>query len=168
MATKAKQEALIAPRLGEVWKGQGGTLGALVRGINGEPDYYLIVSPAKGYKSGLPWGGKGIAEPGAQCEYNGQANTTALVESSTDHPAAEFCTAFECEGHEDYILPSRRELRALWCTVPELFEDGWYWSSTQDSADSAWCQYFANGGQYYGFKDYEGRVRAVRRLLVIQ
>jgi hypothetical protein len=167
MATKAKQDLLIAPKLGEAWQGQGGTLGALIRGINGAPDYYLIVSPAYSTGAKLAWGAQEKQEPGAQCAYDGAANTEALVASASDHPAAEFCAGLSIEGHEDYFLPSRRELRALWCAVPELFEDGWYWTSTQVSADTAWYQVFSNGHQFNVTKDYEGRVRAVRRLLAI-
>jgi hypothetical protein len=37
-----------------------------------------------------------------------------------------------------------------------------YWSSSEDSAFSAWAQYFGNGGQKYDSKDYTYRVRAVR------
>jgi hypothetical protein len=50
-----------------------------------------------------------------------------------------------------------------------LGEDGyWYWSSTQDAGSEAyaWCQYFDDGGQYYGHKSDEYRARAVRRLKI--
>jgi len=165
MATN-KLEVLAPPKLGEVWKGQGGILGALVRGINGEPDYYLIVPCAK--KIILPYGGYGEDEPGANCGYDGAANTAALVASKIGHPAAEFCASFKFEGHADYYLPARREFRALWCTVPELFEDGWNWTSTQFSAYNAWFQSFGYGLQHYNGKDHQGRVQPVRRLLAIQ
>ncbi|WP_168163809.1 DUF1566 domain-containing protein [Jeongeupia sp. USM3] len=47
--------------------------------------------------------------------------------------------------------------------VPELFEEGWYWTSTQYSPNLAWSQSFDDGLQGNLVKDYEGRVRVVRR-----
>ena len=46
----------------------------------------------------------------------------------------------------------------------------WYWSSTQSSSYSryAWMQYFTSGNQHDTLKGLESRVRAVRRLLVIE
>ena len=46
----------------------------------------------------------------------------------------------------------------------DAFEAHYYWSSTEGSADTAWYQYFLNGGQSYNFKDNSLRVRAVRRI----
>lgn len=50
----------------------------------------------------------------------------------------------------------------------EAFDDAWYWSSTQHSANHAYLQYFSDGFQlsYHKVNDY--RVRAVRRLSVIE
>ena len=45
----------------------------------------------------------------------------------------------------------------------QAFEEAWYWSSTQYSADGAWDQTFDFGNQVSGYKSYEGRARAVRR-----
>ncbi|MYM31513.1 DUF1566 domain-containing protein [Duganella sp. CY15W] len=49
---------------------------------------------------------------------------------------------------------------------PDAFEDWGYWSSTQHASDPsyAWDQIFDDGYQGCGHKDYEGRVRVVRRL----
>ena len=44
----------------------------------------------------------------------------------------------------------------------EAFEEAWYWSSTQYSADGAWVQNFSNGCQGHDDKKYAGRARAVR------
>lgn len=61
-------------------------------------------------------------------------------------------------------------------TPAELFQDGaaeafneaWYWSSTQCSAYHAYVQDFSGGLQDYDRKGNDGRVRAVRRLSVIE
>ena len=50
----------------------------------------------------------------------------------------------------------------------EAFDDAWYWSSTQYSAYDAFVQHFSDGTQGYGHKATGCRVRAVRRLSVIQ
>ncbi|MDO8595673.1 MAG: hypothetical protein Q7R45_03520, partial [Sulfuricaulis sp.] len=44
----------------------------------------------------------------------------------------------------------------------------WYWTSTQyaSNADSAWCQTFLNGFQYYYLKSSSLRARAVRRVKI--
>ena len=53
---------------------------------------------------------------------------------------------------------------------PEALETSWYWTSTQGAADvsCAWGQDFDSGYQNDDRKAFEGRARAVRRLLVIE
>jgi hypothetical protein len=65
-------------------------------------------------------------------------------------------------------LPTRAEQAVLFGNVPELFQKEWYWSGEQYAGADAWAwyQFFDNGGQYYGGKDYELRARAVRRLAI--
>uniref|UniRef100_UPI003144FC1B hypothetical protein n=1 Tax=Pseudomonas sp. FSL W7-0098 TaxID=2496120 RepID=UPI003144FC1B len=70
-------------------------------------------------------------------------------------------------GHHDFYLPAAAELYHCWLNVPELFaKDAWYWSSSQRSAYGAFSMYFVDGGQDSGVKDYELRVRPVRRLFI--
>ncbi|MFT4171785.1 MAG: DUF1566 domain-containing protein [Rhodocyclaceae bacterium] len=64
--------------------------------------------------------------------------------------------------------PAQTQAPAFQAGGDEAFEPAWYWASTQDSAGVAWYQYFGDGYQFYGNLDYEGRVRFVRRLLVIE
>lgn len=65
--------------------------------------------------------------------------------------------------------PAQTPAEAFRAGGAEAFESRWYWSSTQSSAGFAWTQGFGGGSQYsYGGKDFEGAVRPVRRLLVIQ
>ena len=154
------------PAIGHYWAGQGGFYAGLMRGHEGQPDYHLVVSaPDLGEAKELAWGGKGESEPGAESEWDGQANTTALLNSAKSHPAAEWVGALVIEEHRDFYLPSRRELRLCWVNVPELFAKEWYWSSTQHSPNNAWHQYFHDGYQYYHHKHYQLRARAVRRVL---
>lgn len=48
----------------------------------------------------------------------------------------------------------------------QAFAAGFYWSSTEYSAATAWLQYFGNGAQGNSYKDNSRRVRAVRRVPV--
>jgi len=65
-------------------------------------------------------------------------------------------------------LPPQTSVEAFQHGNTDAFEDEWYWTSSQGSAHTAWCQYFADGSQLNGDKTNELRARAVRRLLVIQ
>jgi hypothetical protein len=150
-----------APRIGQPWPGQGGIYAGLIRCADG--DYHLIVPTADAASvESIEWGGYGHQEV-ATSDTDGPANTRTLVASEQSHPAAQWANGLDIEGHADWHLPSRRELRLCWVNVPELFDDGWYWTSTQHSAHTAWSQVFDGGGQDYDGKDNELRARAVRR-----
>jgi hypothetical protein len=154
------------PKIGECWPEQGGVYAGLMRGENGVPDYHLIVpTDPTSEAAEITWGGRGKEEPGAQSAFDGLANTTALCASKHDHPAAQWAAGLTIEGFNDFYLPSRRELRLCWVNVPELFNDGWHWSSTQFSASLAWSQGFGDGTQSTSGKLLGLRARAVRRFI---
>ena len=52
----------------------------------------------------------------------------------------------------------------MWICVPELFEKGYYWSSTQDSPNGAWVQDFEYGNSSIDYKYDELRAVAVANL----
>jgi hypothetical protein len=152
------------PAIGEEWPEQGGIYAGMVRGTNGLPDYHLIVAhPVEEVK--LEWGPTGEKIEGADHEWDGLANTMALVESSNDYPAARWAHTLRLNGHHDWYLPARRELSLLYGNVPELFDKVWHWSSTQCSANGAWSQDFGVGDQYGDRKLTAFRARAVRRFI---
>lgn len=154
------------PNIGDFWPGQGGINAGLMRGENGSPDYFLIVpTDPTAYCESITWGGRGKEEPESCSTFDGLANTRALAASKQSHPAAEWAATLTIDGHSDFYLPARRELRLCWVNVPELFVDGWHWSSTQCSAYGAWCQDFGDGDQYSIDKVSELRARAVRRFV---
>jgi len=62
--------------------------------------------------------------------------------------------------------PAQTSVQAFREGSAEAMESEWYWSSTQYSAAWAWYQLFDSGYQHGDGKDYEGRVRAVRRFLI--
>lgn len=153
------------PRIGEYWKGQGGVLSGLAKGVNGNPDYFLITAVGDaGYIDEIKWGGYGEEESGAVCEYDGLANTIALCESKHDHPAAQWAREQTIEGHSDFYLMARREAPICYANTPELFAKKWHWTSTQCSAGTAWIQFFGDGHQDFYDKYSEFAVRLVRRV----
>jgi hypothetical protein len=154
------------PRIGDLWPGQGGVHAGMVRGQNGAPDFHIIVPTAPAaYIASVAWGSRGEDETGATHKRDGLANTISLVQSAHAHPAAEWAAGLEVDGFADLYLPSQGELALCCINVPELFEPGWYWSSTQYSRYLAWHQYFGDGDQFISGKSYEGRARAVRRFI---
>ena len=150
------------PKIGEFWKEQGGYLGAIMRGKD-TPDYCLIVSP-KECEFTAEFGSRG--KEIETSDWDGFANTQLMIKAQTgSYPAAEKC-CFD-NGFNDWFIGSRREMRALYANASELFDPNpWYWSSTQFSAFTAYCQEFEDGGQASRFKTNELRVRPVRRLFI--
>ncbi|WP_053183609.1 DUF1566 domain-containing protein [Pseudomonas thivervalensis] len=166
MSAQPATFAISAPAIGEYWPDQGGVNAGLMRGENGTPDYWLIVpthESVKGKK--LAFGGYEVDEPEAASRRDGLANTLHLVEGSgQNHPAAQWCDGLTVENHKDLYLPAIDELALCMANVPELFEKEWHWSSSQRSAYHAFTMHFDAGGQGLYGKNYELRVRPVRRL----
>lgn len=152
------------PTFGEIVPGEGGRLGAIMRGalVNGvrQPDYAIIVADVEAPK--LAWGEYGKHVEGADSLTDGQANTSAMLKAGS--PAAKHVAALNIDGHADWYIPARGELWALRANVPELFAKDWHWSSTQDSARFAFVQFFEHDVSGWLGKGYEYRVRAVRRI----
>jgi len=158
--------AIGIPAIGKEWPDQGGIFAGIMRGENGNPDYYLIVATSPIAKTKLSWGGYGEETANANYAFDGLANTKALADGK--HPAADWAASLNINGINDYYLPARRELSLCYANVPELFEKEWHWSSTQYSAGGAYVQGFIGGSQISYRKGGGYRVRAVRRLLIIQ
>jgi hypothetical protein len=158
---------IVAPSYGEVWPGQGGVVVDFVPSMDGKPGWYLILPiDPRATAEEIAWGGYGEDEPGATSDWDGLANTIALADSKVEHPAAKWARSVEIDGHRDFYIPSRREMRLLWARVPDLFEKSWHLSSTQFSRNDAWVQYFTNGDQLLNDESWEARCRLVRRLTV--
>lgn len=155
------------PPFGELVPGAGGRLGAIMRGelVGGIrlPDYALIVPDTKTANLGLmAWGKRGQNVQGAASRIDGLANTRAMAAAGC-LPAKKIM-ALTIEGHSDWYIGSRGEMRACEINVPELFEDGYHWTSTEDVAAYAFAQNFRYGDSYWYGKGNEFRVRAFRRI----
>lgn len=78
------------------------------------------------------------------------------------------CKAWaESQGGE---LPTRREQSLLFANLKAEFQPRWYWSGEQhaDYSVYAWNQRFNGGYQGLNRKSYEGRARAVRRIIIVE
>ena len=156
------------PKVGEYWEGQGGIRIAECPGQNGEPSYHLIMAVGDDANLGeLAWGSYGVEVAGANSEWDGLANTRALLaqdDAATKHPAAFAASQFTKDGHTDFYLAARFELAACQVFGRAHAKAGWHWSSTQSSADYAFDQHFSDGYQHNHPQYGECWVRPVRRL----
>ena len=131
---------------------------------------YLEAAPVSTEWTGKQWGSNWIWIGGTGTGIGtGQNNTTIIVNWLNSHSetgkAAQLCYALNYGGYSDWFLPSRDELHKLYINRVEIggFAGDGYWSSSENNAGTAWYQLFNFGGQdYYGFKGYTHRVRAVR------
>lgn len=103
----------------------------------------------------------------------GEMNTTLIISLQTgDNPtgnfAAKVCADYTAtvDGvtYGDWYLPSRYELALLFSQKDMVggFSNGYYWSSTEFSSVSAWCQDFTVGIMYNLNKSIPYSVRAIR------
>lgn len=162
-----QQKMKTLPTFGEAPHGEGGLLGAIMRGalVDGvrQPDYAVIVSTAElGDVGKKRWGEYGRDVPSATSLTDGLTNTIAMAAAKC--PAALAVHKLKVAGHSDWYIPSRAEMWALRANVPELFPKEIHWTSTQGDSDYAFAQDFAHGGSNWSGKDSEFRVRAVRRI----
>ncbi|MBV4478743.1 DUF1566 domain-containing protein [Pseudomonas khavaziana] len=154
------------PAIGEYWPGEGGVNGGLFPG--GDKPYYLIMPTGADAESSLEWGSYGQELDGAKSPWDGQANTAYLISSNRehDHPAAQFCAAYERDGHKDFYLMARREASFLEITVPDVFTKAYHWTSSQRSAYFAYTMDFGAGWLDNNGKLNERLARPVRRKFI--
>lgn len=161
-----RASAFTPPALGELWPGQGGYYVGTWPAMGGLPARHVIAASTDSAEA-LTWGGYGNDAPSAASRIDGAANTRALGADGTPHPAAAFCKAYTEDGHTDYHLPSQADLFLASLNAQGRFNpDSWYWTSTQDSAGSAFAQDFRGGTSNWLVKAYEFRVRAFRTIHV--
>jgi hypothetical protein len=165
--------------------GDTGPAGGLIFYIDEADTYswtYLEVAPASTEWASNVWGGFGTPVTGADGTVigTGEQNTIDIVTqfgasepyaSKTDY-AAKLCSDLESGGYDDWYLPSKDELNAIWDNLVNDgsgsnsgvggFAVGVYWSSSESGSGDAWAQYFGDGLQGDGSKGDYGRLRAVR------
>lgn len=111
--------------------------------------------------------------PGAQKTAigTGKSNTKAIVDSVANvkrcRIPARLCAEYRGGGKNDWFLPSKDELNEMYIRLQikgvRHFKEGYYWSSSEDSASKAWIQNFTFGVQNISFKtNFFFRVRPIR------
>jgi hypothetical protein len=96
---------------------------------------------------------------------SGAVNTTTILATDADAPAAKACDDYVSGAYDDWFLPSKDELNAMYTNRESIggFGSGYYWSSSQSSTINSWDQRFTNGNQYDDRKFVTAySVRAVR------
>lgn len=155
-----------APDLGEYWPGQGGSNGGFIPDRGDVAGHYLIIA-SKDVGS-FEWGGRGVEVKGLS-KTDGYTNTQVLIgnDDGRKYPAADACAEYQADDYHDFYLPAAAELYQGWLNCPQVFaQDCYYWSSSQRSADNAFFMHFDDGCQNTLAKDYEVRVRPVRRFFI--
>jgi hypothetical protein len=124
------------------------------------------------------WGGNGHQLGGTDTKVgSGKRNTDVIMyylrNAGEGDRAAALATQYTQGGYKDWFLPSKDELNLIYRNLRlELrgeFSMGRYWSSSENSGDSAWAQRFSDGHQsnsgsiYDGAKNRSHSVRAIRQ-----
>jgi hypothetical protein len=111
------------------------------------------------------WGGYPSATK-ANSLTNGKKNTEIIVDSlgGGDY-AAYVCDTLKAYGYDDWYLPSKKELSAIFSNYDKLvdLDVDTYWSSTEAGGDEAWSQSFYSGNKLTINKYRLKTVRCVRR-----
>ena len=126
----------------------------------------LIAAPSD-QSTDTKWGCMGTEITGADGTAigTGKQNTIDIVAGCTEADvAAKICADLSLGGYSDWYLPSKDELHQLYLNKGKIggFKTFDYWSSSEQSGDDAWRQYFSDGGQYHDYKNKPNYVRAVR------
>ena len=96
----------------------------------------------------------------------GSQNTLAIIAGCSETGiAASLCHNLTLGGYSDWYLPSIDELNKLYqnrLAIGGFSTTNDYWSSSEFNGPYAWFLYFADGSLYYGGKNLNTNVRAIR------
>lgn len=160
VAAAAQTVVLTPPLPGQVWEEHKAIYVGIMRSADGKSAWHLILpTGAKFDIRKASYGCYGKRIDGADCRFDGNANTIAMAKAGSEVAAKALALPGDC------YIPSRAETALCYAVVPDKFKtDDWYLTSTQSSEDSAFIQTFGNGDQYDNYKDDQRRCRFVRRL----
>ncbi len=121
----------------------------------------------------IQWSGKKVSDNSgatATAIGTGASNTHKIITTfNTVNNAATLCVNYTGGGYNDWFLPSKEELNAIYANLTAKglgnMSPTNYWSSSNyisKGISYAWSQYFSNGNQYYFNQYFYLNVRAVR------
>lgn len=119
--------------------------------------------------SSCSWGCTGVNISGATNTGigGGIANSQAIVNACTGESAAKLCEDLVYGTYSDWFLPSMDELAIMYKNVKisdlEKFSSGYYWSSNQKDANTAYRYGFLGGNSGEADKSTKHFVRAIRK-----
>jgi hypothetical protein len=135
---------------------------------------YGLVAAMEDLEGPYQWGCYGTTLSGAdgQAIGTGYQNTLDIVEDCSETPiAASEALAYESGGYSDWYLPSIDELVEMYNTIGNggsegnigVFQNVWYWSSSEYSNNKAWDVNFNNGNS-----STNGKTSSTLRIRVIR
>ena len=143
--------------VGQYAEGQGGIyIGVTAQGRH----LFAAAAPLDG---SFEFGGYGDELEGYS-DLDGAENTSKLLERG-DHPAAVAASEYTADGHQDFYLPSHRELLQVVAAAGFNDDGGYTWTSTPCGSFAAWAVGFEGGGVSSWHRDDEFRVRPVRSII---
>jgi hypothetical protein len=116
--------------------------------------------------AGIRWYNGTYTTTNAKSTSDGETNTALIVANQGPGSyAAQLCSDLTAFGYDDWYLPSKDELNAIYLDKEVIggFTFAYYWSSTEFSMTDAWGQDFNNGSQVTYGKYPTSRVRCVRK-----
>ncbi len=116
--------------------------------------------------SAIPWYNGSYVLTNASSTIDGKTNTLLIeIIQGPGSYAAQQCADLVAFGYDDWYLPAKDELNALYLEKDALggFSNAYYWSSTEYNTTDAWGQDFTNGSQVSYAKYPTSRVRCVRK-----
>jgi hypothetical protein len=115
---------------------------------------------------GIRWYNLTYTTTNARSTTDGETNTAIIVANQGDGSyAAKLCADLVSFGFDDWYLPSKDELNAIYQDKGAIreFASAYYWSSTEYSNTDAWGQDFNNGSQVSYGKYPTSRCVCVRK-----
>jgi hypothetical protein len=116
--------------------------------------------------TGIRWYNGEYITTNARSTMDGKTNTSLIVATQgVGSYAAQICDDLVAFGFDDWYLPSKDELNAIYQDKEAIggFSNAYYWSSTEYSNTDAWGQDFNNGSQITYGKYPTSRCRCVRK-----
>jgi hypothetical protein len=115
----------------------------------------------------IQWYNGSFLLTGASSVSDGETNTEIIIAAQgAGSYAAALCAESAQDGYTDWYLPAKNELGLVYTNLASNsiggFSTSYYWSSTEESVESAWGEAFSSGSQLILVKETALGVRCVR------